>query len=165
MQSDGNKCCNLCSPSLPGALPSALDFPTTSFESPKPVTDSNVPQTAVLMFGAYISLVFQPAMSRDSYRPTSQPQFTDLAARTLGAWFMVCGLVRFATWWNWGDMDAGFRGWYDATMLTLASPLWHYGGEYWLFGTLARRHMIISYSIDGLGLVYMLWVRSDVLER
>ena len=71
--------------------------------------------------------------------------------------------MRVGAWWTWGDAAAGFRGWYDAALLSLVVPLWHYGLERNVWGTVGNRQMALAFGIDGLGALYMLWVRGEVL--
>lgn len=81
----------------------------------------------------------------------------------MGAWFLLSSLVRVGAWWTWGDLSAGFKGWYDATLLSLVVPLWHYGLERNIWGTVGNRQMVLAFGIDGLGAVWMVWVRGAVM--
>jgi hypothetical protein len=116
------------------------------------------------MIGGYTSLIFNPSQIRENYTQRAHAQFTDLAARNLGAWFLLSGLIRMGAWWTWQDFDAGFRGWYDACAVTLLVPLWHYALERNVWSTVANKQMWLAFPIDGLGLLWMLWVRKDALQ-
>jgi len=70
----------------------------------------------------------------------------------------LSAIIRYAAWQNWGE-----KGWYDACMVTLALPLWHYGVEKAVFGSPTWAQMAMAYTIDGGGFVWMWLVRNDVL--
>jgi hypothetical protein len=128
------------------------------------LTDRFRKQTGLFIIAGYTSLIFNPSQIRANYTPQAHPQFTDLAARNLGAWFLLSGLIRLGAWWTWQDFDAGFRGWFDASAVTLLVPLWHYALERNVWDTVANKQMLLAYPIDGLGLLWMLWARKDVLS-
>lgn len=90
--------------------------------------------------------------------PAYQKQFTPLAARSLGAWFLLCAVARYGAWHNWGE-----RGWYDACMVSLALPLWHYGVETVGWGSVTWSQIFMAYAIDGSGFVWMWMARKSVL--
>lgn len=120
-------------------------------------------QTALLTFLGYLSLNLSPSTIRANYTPRYHTQFSDLAARSVGAWFLISTLIRFGCWWTWGDLEAGFRGWYDAMLLTLVVPVWHYSVEKVVWGTPTGRSMVVPYLVDGVGGVWLWWVRGEVL--
>ncbi|KPI40155.1 uncharacterized protein AB675_11583 [Cyphellophora attinorum] len=91
--------------------------------------------TSILVLGGYLSLLFSPANIRKNYTPGRfQKEFSDLAARSVGAWFLTCSLVRMGCFLNWGNFEGGFVGWYDANLVTLAVPVWHYTLEKLVWG-------------------------------
>lgn len=126
------------------------------------------------MFLAYISLLFPPSSSPTaphplllpSYNPPFHAQLTPLTARSISAWFLLSGLIRLGAFVTWGDLTSGFQGWYDAALLSLVVPLWHYGvveGGVVGFGSVSGRQLAVAFGIDGLGSLWMWWVRGDVL--
>lgn len=142
--------------------PSILHIPSLP-QQPRELNPQPNPQTGLLTLAGYGSLLTNPSQIRGNYTPKHQANFTNLAARSLGAWFLLSSLVRIGAWWTWGDLAAGFRGWYDGALLTLIVPLWHYGLERNVWGTVGNTQMVVSFGIDGLGAIYMLWVRGAVL--
>ncbi|KAF2450825.1 hypothetical protein P171DRAFT_439399 [Karstenula rhodostoma CBS 690.94] len=114
--------------------------------------------TAFIGVAGYISLTFSPSAIRANYTPTHRPHFTTLAARSLGAWFFLCGILRFGGWYYWGE-----RGWYDACMVSLAVPLWHYTVERVAFGSVGLKQVFLAYAIDGGVLVWMWLSRGRVV--
>lgn len=90
--------------------------------------------------------------------PSHRTQFSPLAARSLGAWFFLCTLLRFGAWYFWGE-----KGWYDTGMLSLAVPLLHYTVEKLVWGSVTWGQVGAAFGIDGLGLVWMLVKRGEVL--
>ncbi|KAK7186896.1 hypothetical protein DPSP01_007084 [Paraphaeosphaeria sporulosa] len=115
--------------------------------------------TAFIGVAGYISLVFSPSAIRANYTPTHRPHFTALAARSLGAWFFLCGILRFGAWYYWGE-----KGWYDACMVSLAVPLWHYGVERVVFGSVELSQVSVAYAIDG-GVLAAMWMSRDGVIR
>ncbi|OAK98893.1 hypothetical protein IQ06DRAFT_349535 [Phaeosphaeriaceae sp. SRC1lsM3a] len=79
------------------------------------------------VFGyASLSLFSSTTSIRANYMPSHRTQFSPLAARSLGAWFFLCTLLRFGAWYFWGE-----KGWYDTAVLALAFlvvTLRHYDG-------------------------------------
>ncbi|KAF2259891.1 hypothetical protein CC78DRAFT_536733 [Lojkania enalia] len=115
--------------------------------------------TAVIAFYAYFTLLLYPPFIRKNYTSSYQPQFSNLAARSLGAWFLLSAVTRAGAWYFWAE-----RGWYDACMVSLAVPLWHYGIEHLVFGSVTWGQILMAYGIDGGGLVWMMAVRKGVLR-
>lgn len=95
---------------------------------------------------------------RTNYAVSHRPQFNALAARSLGAWFFLCMILRYGAWHFWGE-----KGWYDACMVSLAVPLWHYAVEKAVFRSVGWRQVFLAYSIDGVGLVWMAVKRGEVV--
>ncbi|KAF1973747.1 hypothetical protein BU23DRAFT_129592 [Bimuria novae-zelandiae CBS 107.79] len=114
--------------------------------------------TSLLGLLGYISLNLSPAAIRDNYTPSHRARFTPLAARSLGAWFFLCMVLRCGAWVFWGE-----KGWYDTCMVSLAVPLMHYTVEKAVFGSVGWRQVFLAYGIDGGGLVWMWMVRREVL--
>jgi len=106
-----------------------------------------------------LTLNFNPGEIRKNYMPAYQAQFTPLAARSLGAWFLLSAVVRYGAWHYWGE-----RGWYDAGMASLAVPLWHYAVEAVGWGSITWKQILLAYGIDGFGLVWMFFARKSVLK-
>jgi hypothetical protein len=48
-------------------------------------------------------------------------------------------------------------------MLSLALPIWHYSLEKAVWGTVSGRQVLLAWVLDGVGLVWMLRSRSEVL--
>jgi hypothetical protein len=121
------------------------------------------------MFFGYINLLRGPAFTQPNYHssPTVQSQISPLAARALASWFLLSGILRLGAWWSWGQAERGFRGWYDAALVSIALPLWHYGLEVFVFGTvpLWGRQVAISGTVDGLGALWMVVARRAVVGR
>lgn len=115
-------------------------------------------KTAIVGLFGYVTLNFAPANIRANYKSSHHPQFTPLAARSLGAWFFLCMILRYGAWRFWGE-----KGWYDACMVSLAVPLWHYTVEKAIFGSVEWKQICMAYVIDGTGLVYMLVKREHIL--
>lgn len=123
--------------------------------------------TAILMFLAYYSLLTDPATIRSNYATSFQKDFTPLTARSLGAWFLLSGLVRLGAWLTWDNPAAGFQGWYDACLVSLVVPLWHYTLEAVVRGTVpvVGTQMVSVYVIDGVGAAWMWTTRKTALAR
>ena len=116
-------------------------------------------QTAVIVTFGWLSLNFNPAEIRKNYMPAYQTEFSPLAARSVGAWFLLSAIVRYGAWRHWGE-----KGWYDAGMASLALPLWHYSVEAVWWGSVTWKQIFLAYSIDGIGLVWMYAARGSVLR-
>lgn len=123
--------------------------------------------TAVLMALGYHSLQTDPSNIRFNYEPSYQKEFTPLAARNLSAWFLLSGLLRLAACWTWGDNAAGFRGWYDACLMSLVVPIFHYSLEVFIRGSIPvmGRQTVGTALFDIVGSVWMWTVRDSVLTR
>ena len=119
---------------------------------------TNPPQTALIGLFGYFSLNLSPATIRTNYTPTHRPQFTSLAARSLGAWFFLCAILRLGAWHFWGE-----KGWYDAGMVSLGVPLFHYTVEKLVFRSVEWKQIFMAFAIDGVGLGWMWVVRGEVL--
>jgi hypothetical protein len=98
-----------------------------------------------------------------NYLPAHQSSLSPLLARSTGVWFLLSGLIRLGAFLTWGKVESGFRGWYDAALLSLVVPLWHYGIERVVWGTVSNRQLMLAYGIDGVGSLWMWWVRGEVM--
>lgn len=67
-------------------------------------------------------------------------------------------ILRFGAWHFWQE-----KGWYDAGMVSLAVPLWHYTVEKVAFGSVEWKQLYLAYAIDGFGLAWMWVKRGEVL--
>lgn len=119
---------------------------------------TNTYKTASVGLFGYLSLNFDPANFRQNYTLDVRSQFTHLAARSLGAWFFLCMLLRCGAWHFWGE-----QGWYDACMVSLAVPLWHYSIEKLIWDSVEWKQVLAAYAVDGCGLLWMLIRRKEVL--
>ncbi|KAL5113331.1 ergosterol biosynthesis protein [Pleosporales sp. CAS-2024a] len=114
--------------------------------------------TAILGFVGHTSTLVSPSTFGSNFTPKHRPSFTPLAARSLGAWFLTCSILRFGAWFYWGE-----KGWYDVGMLSLVLPIWHYSLEKAVWGSVKWKQLGLAWGLDGLGLIWMLKSRADVL--
>lgn len=121
--------------------------------------------TIAPMVLGYFALQTDPSNIRSNYKPPFQKEFTPLAARNLSAWFLLSGLLRLGAWWTWGNDAAGFRGWYDACLVSLAVPVFHYSLELIIRGSIpvVGPQTVGTTIFDVIGSIWMWKVRDSIL--
>jgi hypothetical protein len=92
------------------------------------------------------------------YQPDNVASFSPTATRLLLPWMIIITAIRVRLVFNFTE-----KGYYDATMITLAVALWYWNTEYWWHATVLTSQYVTAMGLDVIGLMWLWLARAAVV--